>query len=138
MHWRGWSKRQAKRLQAKSNMKEATKAGSAAEALDEVEAAAGSSGNGSQAKRAPRLWCVVRIVDYRLQALAVPNEQGVDVTTEADWSELGPLTYISADRESVFQLARAHQGLLMSAEGLPTQMAMAGFKAAKNRVLGIA
>lgn len=72
-----------------------------------------------------RLWCVVRIVDYRLQALA-PSDPA-EPEADQEWSDLGSDTTISADREAVFQLARSNGGLLMSVNGLPGQGRMAAF-----------
>lgn len=64
-----------------------------------------------------KLWLCIRIVDYRLQALAPANpEMPVD---DLDWSDIGPDSLVSDDRESVYQLAREHGGLLVAAAGLP-------------------
>lgn len=79
-------------------------------------------------KQRKRLWCCVRIVDYRLQGLAPSDPE--DKEGDQDWCDIGGDTAISADREAVFQLARAHGGLLMSCNGLPSSGRMAAFQAA--------
>lgn len=66
---------------------------------------------------------VVRIVDYRLQALAGTLEE----RELLGWEDVGEETLISVDRESMFQLARDHKGLLMSANGLPSARRMQGY-----------
>lgn len=81
------------------------------------------------AAKAPRVrvWCVVRIVDYRLQALACECDHPDNQCYE--WTDLGGDSVLSADRESMFQLARQHQGLLMAANGLPGPGRVAKFVA---------
>lgn len=74
-----------------------------------------------------RLWLCVRIVDYRLQALA-PTD-GDDPEGEQDWCDVGADTTLSADREAMFQLARLHQGLLMGFNGLPAAGRLAALAA---------
>lgn len=59
-----------------------------------------------------RLWIVTRIVDYRLQALADESDPC--------WEELSGDSIISEDRDAMFQLARRYQGLLCSADGVPS------------------
>ena len=59
-----------------------------------------------------RYWTVIRAVDYRLQALA-------DIDNPC-WEELSADTIVTDDREAAFQLARKYQGLLCSADGLPS------------------
>jgi hypothetical protein len=67
--------------------------------------------------RPAKLWCVVRMVDYRMQGLSPEDPE--DKTGEQEWCEIGGETTISSDREAMFQLARRHQGLLMSVDGMP-------------------
>lgn len=83
-----------------------------------------------------RLWCVVRIVDYRLQALA--NESDDPDNMSYEWTDLGGDSVLSADRESMFQLARQHQGLLMAANGLPGPGRVAKFSANVKALEGTA
>lgn len=73
-----------------------------------------------------RPWVVVRIVDYRLQALSPSDRE--DPEGEQDWSDVGGDTTISIDREAMFQLARTHKGLLLSANGLPGGGRMVAFQ----------
>ncbi len=68
-------------------------------------------------ERRKRYWLAVRIVDYRLQALA--PEDPADPEGEMDWCDIGADTMVSSDREAVYQLARTHSGLLLSMDGLP-------------------
>lgn len=74
-----------------------------------------------------RVWCVVRVVDYRFQALS-PSDPA-DPTSGEDWSDLGADTLLSCEREDMFQLARLHGGLLMSAHGLPSGARMLAVQA---------
>lgn len=64
-----------------------------------------------------RYWIAVRVVDYRIQALAPCDSD--DPQGEQDWSDIGCDTTVSTDREAIFQLARQHNGLLLSMSGLP-------------------
>lgn len=59
-----------------------------------------------------KLWSVVRIVDYRIQALAC----------EADpvWEDISGDTIITQDRQRMYDLARECRGLLVSSEGVPS------------------
>lgn len=72
----------------------------------------------SNGKGQKKFWLCLRIVDYRLQALSpVDPQYQLD---EQEWCDIGPDSTLSADRESMFQLAREHGGLLVSATGLPS------------------
>lgn len=79
---------------------------------------AGSGFQTSNGGKQRRLWLCLRVVDYRLQALC-PVDPAYPLG-EQEWSDIGPDTTITTDRESVFQLAREHGGLLLSASGLPS------------------
>ena len=68
-------------------------------------------------KKRPRVWLCARIVDYRFQALA--REDEADPSSDHCWTDVGPDTVVSEDREMVFQLGRAHGGLLLAVDGLP-------------------
>lgn len=78
-------------------------------------------------KQKPRLWCGVRIVDYRLQALAPVDKD--NPTGDQEWCDLGGDTMVTSDREWMFQACRAEGGLLMSVNGLPGSGRVAAFHA---------
>lgn len=63
------------------------------------------------------MWCVLRIVDYRLQALAPADPDAPE--GDQEWADLGAESTCSTDREAMYQLARNHSGLLVSAAGIP-------------------
>ena len=69
------------------------------------------------AAKRKKLWLCIRIVDYRLQALA-PADPAAPVD-DLCWTDIGPDSLVSEDRESVYQLAREHGGLLVAAAGMP-------------------
>lgn len=79
------------------------------------------------AKKRVRVWMCARIVDYRFQALAVEDPTQED--SDHCWSDVGPDTVLSEDRETVFQLARAHGGLLLGCDGLPNGARVAALMA---------
>lgn len=83
-----------------------------------------------------RLWCVVRIIDYRLQCLSQPRDEEGHNVGEAEWADFGADSIITDDRESAFQLGRANGGLLMSVNGLPSTGRMMAFHAAAKALEG--
>jgi hypothetical protein len=95
--------------------------------------AGAASNNG--ATRRPRAWCVVRIVDYRMQALAQASDDPDN--HDLEWCDIGGDTVVSCDRESMFQAARRHQGLLMTANGLPSPGRMARFAERVREMEGV-
>lgn len=74
-----------------------------------------------------RLYCVIRIEGYTVQALA--NEEC------PEFEPIGEHTIISAEREELYQLGRQHGGLLCNADGLPTVRGIQAF-ALKRANLG--
>lgn len=76
--------------------------------------------------RLARTFCVARIIDYRLQVLALQDPE--DSSSPMDFADISGDAYISADREEVYQTAREHDGLLMSTAGLPGGARMAQFQ----------
>lgn len=86
-------------------------------------------------ERRKRGWCVVKVEDYRLQALTPADPEFP--ADDLDWGDLGPDTYITTDREEAFQTARRERGLLMSCDGLPAPGRIIAFKEAVKRMLGI-
>lgn len=78
-------------------------------------------------KKRVRLWLCARIVDYRFQALAVADPTAED--SDHCWSDIGPDTLLSDDREAVFQLGRANGGLLLGVDGLPNGARLAALAA---------
>lgn len=124
-----WSKQDAHRTETKkSNMPAPTKPMTPPNEFtptEDSESNAGTSHAEQPKEQRKRPWIVCRIVDYRLQALA-PSDPD-DREGEQDWADVGGDTTISLDREAMFQLARTHKGLLLSANGLPGGGRMAAF-----------
>lgn len=81
-----------------------------------------------------RAWCVIRIEDYRLTALAPADPEYP--SDDLEYAELGGETYLSTDREEAFQNARTFKGLLVSSEGLPGVRGCTAFRDAARKMLG--
>lgn len=65
-----------------------------------------------------KAWIVIKLLDYRLQALA-PELEGDDEGHVKGFSPIGSNTGVYLDREVAFQAARTHNGLLCAVSGLP-------------------
>lgn len=59
-----------------------------------------------------KLWMVIRVQDYRCTFLA-------EIEGQYEFVDLGTATMIGEDRETMYQLARDHGGLLLNADGFP-------------------
>lgn len=72
-----------------------------------------------------KLWSVIRIVDYRIQALACESDPC--------WEDISGDTIISKDRQSMYKKAREYGGLLVSSEGVPSARQIDNYKFAVGR-----
>lgn len=66
-----------------------------------------------------RLYCVIRIEGYTVQALA-----NIECP---EFEPIGEHTIISNEREEMYQLGRSHGGLLCNADGVPTVRGIQAF-----------
>lgn len=69
-------------------------------------------------KKPSKLWLVVKLVDYKVQALGL-DPQGDD-DDSLGFMSLCHRTKVFTDREEAFQAARTYNGLLCSAMGVPS------------------
>lgn len=76
-----------------------------------------------------RLYCVIRIEGYTVQALA-----NIECP---EFEPIGEHTIISNEREEMYQLGRSHGGLLCNADGVPTVRGIQAF-ALKRASLAVA
>lgn len=76
-----------------------------------------------------KYWIVTKLVDYKIQALGV-----IDEDDEPEFMELGKWTCVSANREDMFQLARKTKGLLCLATGVPSPLKAQQFEAAMKQL----